>query len=225
VGALVLGTDPNVTEVGIDVGYTPADDELRAPDVSVGNVPNEPGWVKGVPPLAVEYADRGTDESELQDKVRALLAAGTRWVWVVRLTGARCVQVYEAGKPVQVKTEGDSLEAPGVLANPVPVVALFDRHAALDVTVRNLLQRGGLPSLERALAKSREEGIEKGIEQGIEQGVEQGQALALRRSITSLCEAFGIPLTDERRDVLATRPASELQALFDAILQRHAWPD
>lgn len=221
VGALVLGTDPKVTEVGIDVGYSSADDELRAPDVSVGNVPNEPGWVKGVPPLAVEYADRGTDESELEDKVRSLLAAGTRWVWVVRLTGARRVQVHEAGQLVRVKVEGESLEAPGVLANAVPVVAMFDREAALDASVRNLLQRGGLPALDRALAQSRE----AGIEQGIEQGVERGQALALQRSIASVCDAFGIALTDARRSALVSASASELQALFDAVVQHRAWPD
>jgi hypothetical protein len=208
-GALVLGTDPKVTEVGIDVGYSSREDELRAPDVAVGNVPSEPGWVKGVPPLAVEYADRGTDEAALEDKVRALLDAGARWVWVVRLTGERRVQVHEAGQKPVVKREGESLEAPGVLANPVPVLALFDRDAALDASVRNLLQRRDLPALEQALARSREE----------------GRALALRGAIATACVTFGVPLDAAREARLAGASASELQGLFEAVLRARQWPE
>ena len=44
----------SVTEAGVDTGCSPDDDILRAPDVAVGNVPDETGWVKGVPTLAVE---------------------------------------------------------------------------------------------------------------------------------------------------------------------------
>src|SRR5690606_20834455 len=61
-GFLVLATDPDVEEAGIDAGYALDENTLRAPDVSVGNVPDRPGWVKGVPPLAVEYAGTGQDE-------------------------------------------------------------------------------------------------------------------------------------------------------------------
>lgn len=42
------------------------------PNIAVGNVPDDPGWVRGVPPLAVEYADVGQDEADLQSKIRAL---------------------------------------------------------------------------------------------------------------------------------------------------------
>src|SRR5207244_2396240 len=41
-GGLVLGSDPAVEEAGIDTGYSPSSDTLRAPDVAVGNVPNTP---------------------------------------------------------------------------------------------------------------------------------------------------------------------------------------
>ncbi len=77
VGAAVLASDPAVESAGIDTGFTPAPDTLRAPDIAVGNVPSEPGWVKGVPPLAVEYADTGQDEADLTVKLGELLAAGT----------------------------------------------------------------------------------------------------------------------------------------------------
>jgi len=40
-----------------------------------------PGWVKGVPLLALEYVDSGQDEAALADKIADLLAAGTRMVW------------------------------------------------------------------------------------------------------------------------------------------------
>jgi hypothetical protein len=216
VGALVPGTDPKVTEVGIDVGYAMAPDELRAPDVSVGNVPNEPGWVEGAPPLALEYADRGTNEGDLQDKVRSLLDAGTRWVWVVRLTGARIVQVFERDKLVRVAKEGELLEAPGVLANPVPVAALFDREAALDASVRNLLQRKGIPALDEALARSRDEGRAMGREEGREEG--------LRAAIEDLCELLSIELTAERREWLATQNAAALDTLRAALKRDRRWP-
>ena len=81
---------------GFDTGFTPDEKNLRAPDIAVGNVPDKPGWVSGVPPLAVEYADVGQDEQELQAKIHTLLGAGTRYVWVVRLTGPRRVEVYES---------------------------------------------------------------------------------------------------------------------------------
>src|SRR5690348_12487269 len=87
IGATVVGSDPAVTEVGVDAGYSPKPTMLRAPDVAVGNVPNKPGWIPGAPHLAIEYADRGQDEDDLEKKIEELLEAGTRFLWVVRLTG------------------------------------------------------------------------------------------------------------------------------------------
>jgi hypothetical protein len=88
---------------------------LHAPDLAVGNVPDAPGWVAGAPPPAVEYADTGQDEADLAVKIRQFFAAGTRLVWVVRLTGARRVEVYRptaAGEAVaEVRGAGDLLEA------------------------------------------------------------------------------------------------------------------
>ena len=94
-GASVVGWDPAVREAGVDVGYSPTPDMLRAPEVAIGNVPDAPGWIKGVPDLAIEYADVGQDEDELQAKISELLSAGTTSLWVVRLTGPRRVEVYQ----------------------------------------------------------------------------------------------------------------------------------
>jgi Uma2 family endonuclease len=98
IGAAAVATDPKVKEAGVDAGFAPRPHVLRAPDVAIGNVPNAPGWVQGAPELAIEYADVGQDEAELERKIRDLLAAGTQYLWVVRLTGPRRVEVHERGK-------------------------------------------------------------------------------------------------------------------------------
>lgn len=162
-GASVLGSDPAVEEAGVDTGYTPSSDTLRAPDVAVGNVPDAPGWVEGAPPMAVEYADTGQDEEELATKISQLFAAGTKLVWVVRLVGPRRVEVYEPGAEPRLAHPGEELVAPGILRNPVPVEALYDRRAAQETTLRNLLQRQGYRDLEEVRDKVREEALRAAV--------------------------------------------------------------
>jgi len=157
-GGLTLKTDPEVEAAGFDAGFTPDEHNLRAPDIAVGNVPDAPGWVAGAPPLAVEYADTGQDEQDLQHKIRTLLGAGTRYVWVVRLTGVRRVEVYEPRAPRTLAYPGQQLEAPGILANPVPVEALYDPDAARETALRNLLQRRGYTDLDAVREEGKEEG-------------------------------------------------------------------
>jgi Uma2 family endonuclease len=161
-GFSVVAWDPAVTEAGVDAGYAPEPDMLRAPDVAVGNVPSKPGWIPGAPRLAIEYADIGQDEEKLQEKIADLLAAGTEYLWVVRLTGPRRVEVHTQGEPPETMLPGQLLRAPGVLQNPLPVEALYDRSAAEQVTFTNLLQRRGYADLETVLRKGREEGREQG---------------------------------------------------------------
>lgn len=177
---------------------------LRAPDVAVGNVPNEPGWVRGVPPLAVEYADIGQDEPSLQGKITDLLRAGTKLVWVVRLTGARRVEVHEKGAAVRVVSDGEELLAPGILQNPVPVAVLFDPEAAYRVTLRNLLQREGYESLDAIRDEGRVEGF--------------------AQAILSVLEARGIPVNERvRAAILGTTEVPRLtQWLARATTAVHA---
>ncbi|MEZ4299810.1 MAG: hypothetical protein R3B70_32980 [Polyangiaceae bacterium] len=174
-GGSVLETDPAVQAAGVDIGFSDKPTHLRAPDVSVGDIPNEPGWAATAPPLAVEYADRGQDEKELKAKIEELLGAGTRFLWVVRLTGPRRVEVHEPGKATRVAKPGEHLLAPGILQNPVPVNALYDREAAHEATLRNLLQRQGYESLEAALAESRREGKLEGKAEGQAEGKLEGK--------------------------------------------------
>jgi hypothetical protein len=147
-GFMVLDSDPDAPPAGVDAGVSPVPTMLRAPDVAVGGLADEPGWATTAPPLAVEYADRGQDEPELQKKIVELLRSGTLFVWIVRLAGPRRVEVHEPGKPVRVVGPGGTLEAPGLLKNPVPIEALYDRDAAHEQTLKNLLQRRGYQSLE-----------------------------------------------------------------------------
>jgi Uma2 family endonuclease len=194
-GGSVLGSDPAVEEAGIDTGYSPSSDTLRAPDVAVGNVPDTPGWVRGAPSLAVEYADTGQDEKELAAKVSELLAAGTQKVWVVRLSGPRRVEVHESGQEPRLVRPGEELTAPGILQNPVPVDALYDRQAAHAVTLRNLLQRQGYRDLDEVRGEGRTEGRNEGRQ--------EGQLQALRDSILAVLQARGLTVDDAARSALA----------------------
>lgn len=207
-GARALATDPDVEEAGIDAGYSPEPGMLRAPDIAIGNVPNRPGWIKGVPPLAVEYADVGQDEEKLREKIADLLDAGTQLVWVVRLTGPRRVEVYERGKEMRCVGPGETLMAPRILRNPVPVDALWDVRAADKVALRNLLQRAGYDSLEAVR------------EEGREEGREMGERVAVRE----ICEVLGIELDETRLHALERMSRDDLQSLRAAIKRERAWP-
>lgn len=174
-----LRTDPDAEGAAIDPGISPEPGTLRAPDVALG-ISDGPGWEKQAPTLAVEYADRGQDEDELQAKIGELLALGTRYIWVVRLVGPRRVEVHEANRAVVVVDGAGELRAPGILRNAVPVAALYDEAATDAVVLRNLLQRAGYDGLEAVR--------EEGVAEGREHGVAEGQRAYL---LTLLGERFG----------------------------------
>jgi len=202
-GTLVLRSDPGAQEVLVDGGFTWGPKTLRAPDIAVGDVPKKPGWVEGVPELAVEYADRGQDEAELQKKIHELLEAGTRYLWVIRLVGTRRVEVYEQGKAMRQVASGDVLTAPGVLKNPVSVDALYDRDAADQATLRNLLQRQGYEDLDAVLAIGRAEG--------------------LCAAVRDLCEVLDVPITPERGLALAKMEGADLEGLRARLKRDRRW--
>jgi Uma2 family endonuclease len=182
-GAEVIGSDPDAEEAGVDTGFALDEKTLRAPDVAVGGIRDEPGWAKeGPPKLAIEYAGKGQDETELQRKIEELLAAGTLQVWVVRLLGKRHVEAYRRGRAPERKMPGEMLVAEGVLRNPVPVEALFHREAAHEQTLRNLLQRRGYASLDEVRAEGRQEGRQ------------EGRIAALREALLTLLDARGLKM-------------------------------
>lgn len=203
-GGFVLDTDPMVKRAGVDTGFQLGPLTMRAPDVSVGDYEERPGWVKGVPPLAIEYASVGQDERELAEKIDDLRRAGTQYLWVVRLTGPRRVEVYERAKPVRVVTSGQSLSAPGVLQNDVPIEALYDRDAAMEVALRNLLQRKGHESLEALQTRERDE------------GKAEGKAEAKAEALLRVLRRRGFEVDDATRARIdACRDADQLDAWLD----------
>ncbi len=186
----LIDTDPAVEAAGVDVGYALDERTLRAPDVSVGNLDDREGFAVGAPLLAVEYVERGRDLAEVARKAEELLAGGTRLVWVVHLGGPWRVEVHEAGRGCVVKGAGEVLEAPGILRNAIPVDALYDREAAHEVALRNLLQRHGYADLDAFRAAGRAAGgVErrsKGRAEDRAQGYAEGQhvgALEMARAL------------------------------------------
>ncbi len=210
-GGFVLDTDPAAPPAGVDAGIALSGQTLRAPDVAVGIGPEQRGWSTTVPPLAVEYAAEGQDNADLLKKIDEFLTAGTRWVWVVRLTGPRRVEVHERGVPVRVVPQGENLEAPGLLKNAVPVEALFDRRASHEVALRNLVQQRGYDSFEDAMLKNREAGLEQGLKEGREEGLLPLQRQFARRLGRALTEA-------ERATLLARFDTAGPERLGDVVL-------
>jgi Uma2 family endonuclease len=214
VGGGVLASDPAVQDVGVEVGFSPSLEILRAPDLSVGEIPDQPGWVQGAPPLAVEYADTGQDEADLQIKIKELFAAGTRYIWVVRLTGPRRVEVHQPGQGAHMAHPGEQLTAPGILANPVPVEALYDREAARRVIFRNLLQRQGYDSLEDVRAEGEVQGELQSLRDAVLE-VLTARCLAVEEDLwTSLARAHDPAVLRSvlRRAAIATTPADVVAA-------------
>ncbi len=169
IGGEVLDTDPDVEWAGIETGYSPDPGELRAADIALDRPPagDVDGWVPGAPRLAVEYAATGQDEKQLQKKIAEFFAHGTEFVWVVRLLGPRRVEVYAPDGSVEVKAGGEELTAPGILRNPVPVLALFDRAAGHRAVFRNLLQREGYENLDAVRMEGWKEGQARGLAEAI----------------------------------------------------------
>nr|VFJ77195.1 MAG: conserved hypothetical protein (putative transposase or invertase) [Candidatus Kentron sp. FW] len=123
-----------------------------------------------------------------------MLAAGTRYIWVVRLMGPQRVEVHTKDAPMRILSATDTLEAPGILRNPVPVQALFDRKEAHRVTLRNLLQREGYENLEAVLQEGERKGEMKGRKEGRkEKAVEIARAaLAKRMDAELVAEISGL---------------------------------
>ena len=202
VGAQVLGSDPDVEGAVTGTGFDLGPGVLRAPDVAVGDIPDRPGFAQGAPALAVEYASRGQDEEQLVAKIDDLLTRGTQFVWVVRLIPPRRVEVHAPGQKMQVFMPGEDLLAPGVLRNPVPVVALFDRKAADRLTLSNLLERFGYADPEEIR----------------EEGLAEGGLAALRQTLTlQWTQKFGAPGAEDAK-AIAAADSTRLQAALGRIL-------
>ena len=81
-----------------------------------------------------------------------MLAAGTKYVWVVRLVGPLRVEVHRPGKRKVVVAGDKELLASGVLTNPVPVRSLVE-HFGDRVTALSRAEVG-LRAVASALVRS-----------------------------------------------------------------------
>jgi hypothetical protein len=109
---------------------------------------------------------------------------------------------------------GDVLEAPGILRNPVPVEALYDRAAGHRATLRNLLQREGYDSLDAVRAEGVLEGRAEGVLEGQHAGERAARIADLRRL---LARRFGsVPAWALER--LAAGTPAQLEGWLDGIL-------
>ena len=204
-GSAVLQSDPAVEYAATEVGFSPHPKMLRAPDVAVLPGPPQDGWLKEAPPLAVEYADRGQDKADLKKKIREYLENGVKLVWVVRMDVPRHVEVYTPDGKKEIFGPGRQLLAPGILANPVPVEALYEPGAARETVLRNTLARAGYSGLEEV------------FEEGKVEGKEVGAALALRETLASVYTARFGAIPPELHEALRPQSAAELSrwvALF-----------
>ncbi len=205
-GFIALDTDPMAANAGVDLGMDLGTYTMRAPDIAVGAFAEKGGWVKGALPLAVEYASVGQDEDDLQERIADMLSHGVKYVWVVRLLGPRRVEVHERGVAMRTVLPGQSLTAPGVLQNPVRVEALYDRDAAHEAALQNILQRKGYRNLDAVRDEGREEGLEDGRKEAV--------ALIERQ----LARRIGRALTDAERATLHARvSASGLGPVGDIV--------
>jgi hypothetical protein len=86
---------------------------------------------------------------------------------------------------------------------------LYDKAAALDVTLTNLLNRKGYASLEAVRDEGRDEGEAKG----------------LREAVLVVCELLAISPTDTQLDTLRANPTEQLAVLLAHLRQYRAWPE
>ena len=216
-GAAVLTSDPAVEYAATEVGFSPRPEMLRAPDVAVLPGPPGEGWLKEAPPLAVEYADRGQDWADLRKKIREYLENGVQRVWVVRMDGPRRVEVYTPDGKKESFGPGKLLLAPGILANPVLVEAMYNAQAARDTVRRNVLSREGYASLEAVL----EAGKIEGRAEGRSEGRAEGEASASRTALLETWSARFGPPPPALSEALAPRDATALRPLFAVFATRN----
>jgi len=112
----VLRRDPDTVRAA-DIAFVRRD---RLPPGGIG-----PGYGPMPPDLAVEVMSPSDRVPQVWQKVDDYIGAGVRAVWVVDAE-RRTVTVHQAGEPVRLLSEGDTLDGGGVLPGfQCPVSSLF----------------------------------------------------------------------------------------------------
>ena len=115
-----------------DTGYLLAEDHVRVPDVSFINrrrapdVGSEPGYFQGPPDLAVEVISPNDRLTDVAEKIKDYLEAGTLAVVVVNPRN-RTVAVHRPSASPVTLTESDVVEIPEVIPGwALPVAGIFN---------------------------------------------------------------------------------------------------
>jgi len=116
-------------ETGFRIARDP--DTVRAPDIAFirharrGREPLPEGFFEGAPDLAVEVLSPRDTVFDVEEKIAAWIDAGCAMVWVVNMK-RHSVSVHQAGGPVHVLTEGETLDGGALLPGfTLPVEEIF----------------------------------------------------------------------------------------------------
>ena len=110
-------TAHNLGKVFTESGYRLAPHTVRGPDVSFvrkSRLQNLDEYFEGGPDLAVEIVSPGDDASDLREKIKQYLGAGTSAVWVI-YQRSRQIEIHTPDKTIRTLSAEDTLEAPEML--------------------------------------------------------------------------------------------------------------
>lgn len=104
-------------KVFTESGYRLAPHTVRGPDVSfvrTSRLQDPDEYFDGAPDLAVEIVSPGDDASDLREKIKQYLDAGTSVVWVI-YPRSRQIEIHTPGKTIRRLGVEDTLESPELL--------------------------------------------------------------------------------------------------------------
>ncbi len=101
--------------------------------------------------------------------------------------------------------------------------AEWDAYIAAGMAIQN--ERGALSLAHKeGYQEGYEKGEEKGEQKGEKKGEEKGEKNGLLLGIAALCDAFGIALDVERKQVLQALDAAGLKVLIAKLTAERRWP-
>jgi len=112
-----FATSQDVGSVFTESGYRLTPHTVRGPDVSfvrASRLQDPDEYFDGAPDLAVEIVSPGDDASDLREKIKQYLDAGTSVVWVV-YPRSRQIEIHTPDKTIRSLGMEDTLAAPELL--------------------------------------------------------------------------------------------------------------
>ena len=106
-------------KVYTESGYRLTPHTVRGPDISfirASRLQNPDEYFDGAPDLAVEIVSPGDDASDLREKIKQYLDAGTSVVWVI-YPRSRQIEIHTPDKTIRTLGVEDTLEAPELLTS------------------------------------------------------------------------------------------------------------